>query len=441
MSRTPVDDESAGSATVAARKQQPHAALFFYEGFIGVSPSVVGAALELQARGYCVDIFYNRPLIDVPPPNLPTEIGLHEYVPRTRWITGPIINLLRRNVLRRLSRTRVDEAVHEGSSRFRAWAKAFMALVELPQFALYCRKHYESADLVIAFDMTSLAAMSWTVPATTAFVYWSLEIMLLEEVPDPVSGWLKRHELRRLPDAQAIVVQAPERRALFEHNIHLPLDRYVEVPNGPSHPIPANLPTDFFSTKFPIPPQARVVLHAGLISASYLSLEVARTVSAWPQKFVLVFHERQHRDPQEPYIQAAQQAGGARVFLSLNPVPLDQVDTVYASADIGLVCYAPAIVEANVTTAWASSGKLVYSLRHGLPIIVVSSVCPSILKDWPCGVWTPNMDDIGPALTKIAANYEAYSACARQAYDVLFDFHAAFDRLMATLDADKKKPN
>ena len=430
MNAMTAEDRPAGSAEAAARKWQLRAALFFFEGHLSVSPSVMGAALELRDRGYRVDIFCNRPPIDVPRPDLPPGISLHEHIPWTRKIIGPLIERLRRRQLRRLGRMGAEGRTQEDISRLRTRSKALLALLELPQFVLYCRRRYQPADLVIAFDMTGLAAMSGTVPAATAFVYWSLEIMPLDEVPDPVSLWLKRHELRRLSGARAIVVQAPERRALFERDIKLPLDQYLEIPNGPPHAVSADLPKNFFSSRFPIPPGARVVLHAGLISSSYLSLEVAHTVPNWPPDFVLVFHERQHRDPREPYLQAVQRAGGERIFLSLDPVSFDKVDEVYAGADIGLVCYAGTAIDANQTTAWASSGKLVYCLRHGLPVVIVSSPCPSILADWPFGVWTPGVDGVGPALAKIAADYDAYAARARQAYAAHFDFSAAFGRLM-----------
>ncbi len=121
--------------------------------------------------------------------------------------------------------------------------------------------------------------------------------------------------------------------------------------------MPPRLPRDYFSRKFQIPAGARIVLHAGLISPAFLSLEVADAVSSWPPEFVLVFHERQHREPTEPYLQDVQCAGGGRVFLSLDPVPFDAVDMVYAGADVGLISYAQTPFDANVATAWASSGS------------------------------------------------------------------------------------
>ena len=439
MISTPVGNTSAHIASTAARMRQPRATLFFYEGFISVSPSVVGAALELRARGYQVDLFYTRPSIELLPPHLPQDIRLREHVPWTRRITGPIIERLRRNALERLSRTNVDHVVRKRSSRLRAWARAIISIIEIPQFILFCRARLEPTDLAVAFDMTGLAAMRYTVPATTPFVYWSLEIMLLDEAPDPVSRWLKRHELRHLNEARAVVIQAPARRALFERDAPALDVRYVEVPNSPSQQRPKNIPTDIFTSKFPIPPDAWLVLHAGFISSSFVSLEIARTVPAWPKDFVLVFHERQYRDPLEPYLLAVRQAGGERTFLSLSPVAMDQVDTVYAGADIGLVCYEPA--EANLKTAWSSSGKLAYYLRHGLPIVIVANECPSILTDWQCGVWAADPDGVAAALATIAANYDSYSAQALKAYEANFDFGAAFDRLMTVVDGAESQPS
>ncbi len=270
--------------------------------------------------------------------------------------------------------------------------------------------------------------MDFALPRTVPFVYWSLEIWLLSDLADPFTRMMKRHELRRLPAARAVVVQSQVRRSLIEQDLPVPLTNYVEVPNAPSLPLPATLRRDFYSSRFPIPPDAWVVLHSGFISTSLMSLEIAETMPRWPKDFVLVFHERQKRDPDEPYIQAIRKAGGDRVFLSLDPVPFDEVDHVYAGADIGIVCYQTA--ELNEATAWASSGKLVYYLRHGLPIIVVMPQCPPILSEWNCGVWASDVAAIGPSLTKIAADYDAYAARARDAYRALFDFGAAFEKLL-----------
>jgi hypothetical protein len=126
-----------------------------------------------------------------------------------------------------------------------------------------------------------------------------------------------------------------------------------------------------------------------------------------------------------------QEAGGGRVFMSLDPVPFDQVDKVYAGADIGIVCYQ--IADQNEQTGWSSSGKLVYYLRHGMPIVIVTAECPSIIRESNCGKWVTDVAHIGEALEEIAEDFDGYSSRARATYNSLFDFGSAFDRLMLTL--------
>ena len=65
-----------------------------------------------------------------------------------------------------------------------------------------------------------------------------------------------------------------------------------------------------------------------------------------------------------------------------------------------------------------------------MPIIIVMPECPPILDEWQCGVWVANVSEIGSALVRIIEDYDEYSERARRAYVALFDFSAAFDRLM-----------
>lgn len=411
-----------------AQDRRPRASLFFFDGWISISASVMGTATELQARGYDVDLFFNSPAGDLAPPQFPNGITPYEYMPWTRKITRSLIGRLRRRKLEQLSKVKADDSIRKKSAMLRAIAKAFIGLIEIPQFALHCRTHVRPTDLAVAFDMNSLVAMDLALSRRVPFIYWSLEIWRLADLRDPFSRLMKRHELRRLPEARAVVAQSSVRRAIIEDDLPEPLRNYIEVPNAPSHPMPATLRRDFYSSRFPIPSDGWIVLHSGFISTSLMSQEIAQTVRTWHSDFVLIFHERQKRDRQEPYIQAVQDAGGDRTFMSLEPVPYSEVDNVYAGADIGLVCYQTA--ELNEATAWASSGKLVYYLRHGMPIIIVMPECPSILEEWRCGVWIADVSEIGAALIRIAADYEFYSDRARQAYAAMFDFSAAFDRLM-----------
>ena len=162
------------------------------------------------------------------------------------------------------------------------------------------------------------------------------------------------------------------------------------------------------------------------------SCEIAAASNVWPNNFVLVFHERRKVSSADPYLRAVQTAGGTRVFLSLDPVPFEMVDIVFAGAKIGLVCYRP--INSNLATTVMSSGKLVYYLRNGLPVVLVAKRPPEFANVWKCCICVHHVNDIGNALTVIASNYDKFSQQAKQCYDDIFDFGRAFDRLMTFAD-------
>lgn len=412
------------------------AAIYFYEGFLSVQPSVVGAALALHRRGYDVTIYTAKPTMDVPPPNLPSEIKIREFTPVTRLITKPVIRLLRSLVQRGSENKPGDLVPYDVSRRARLAAKALTDALEIPQFGLYCA-FARQADIAIAFDTTGLMAMDFGVRSPKTFVYWALEIRLLSEADNVVARLLKRHEMRRIPRAAAIATQSQERRALLEEDTDLSSSTVVTISNGPSQVAPEAWPKDFFTRQFDIPSGDLVVLHAGMISPATCSLQIAGAASRWPAGFSLVFHERTKRDPEDAYLAAVRSEGQGRVFLSLSPVAFEKVGMVYAGAHIGIVCYETG--EANLAKAWASSGKLPFYLCYGLPIVVVADVEPPVIRRWRCGIWVQSIDDISKALETIAGDYAGFSRRAADAFVAEFDFDAGFERLMNAIANAKSR--
>jgi len=244
---------------------------------------------------------------------------------------------------------------------------------------------------------------------------------------------LKRLEMRRLPEARAIVVQGRERAALLAKDSPFSERRVIIIPNSPPGPRQENLPKNFFNQRLDIPSDATIVLHAGMIGPVTRSREIAAASISWPEKFVLVFHAATDLSPLHPYLLSVQAAGGARVFLSLEPVPFQMIDTVYAGARIGLVCYQP--IDANYATTLSASGKLTYCLRNGLPVVIVANTAPLFMDRWKCGVCVSDISEIGEALAMIAADYVRFSEEAKVCYDEMFDFGRAFDRLMTLAES------
>ena len=115
----------------------------------------------------------------------------------------------------------------------------------------------------------------------------------------------------------------------------------------------------------------------------------------------------------------------------MNPVPLDELDKVFASARIGVVLYAPDCGE-NVATVGFASGKLAFLLRNGIPVIVnANSALTEIVEPAGCGVSVKDPSRIGGAIEIIEAEFDRYRSNALQCFDDQFEFGSRFDSAFA----------
>jgi hypothetical protein len=424
-------------------EERRRAAIFFVEGYLSIQPSVLSTAIKLVEYGYDVDLFYVRPVLPVPTPTLPPGVRLVEYSPYRPDFVKLIRKSFSRSRAPKRDTAQATASCKPGKTPVRDWVRSLVRnsesfvknFNEVVGFGLFCRRQARPIDFAIAFDMTGLAAMTIAVPRKVPFIYWSLEITLLSEVRTIQSILLKRLEMRRLEKARAIVVQDRERAHLLAKDSAFDQRRIAIVPNGPPGPRRDDLPRDFFTQRFDILPSATIVLHAGFIHPFMNSREIAAASTSWPENFVLVFHDCVKTSPTDSYRRSVQAAGGNRVLLSLDPVPFDMVDVVYAGAQIGLVSYDRR--DANFATALMASGKLAYYLRNGLPVVLVSDRRASFVDRWECCVCVSDISEIGNALAMIAADYARFSREAKQCYDEIFDFGRAFDRLMVLAEVNE----
>ena len=150
----------------------------------------------------------------------------------------------------------------------------------------------------------------------------------------------------------------------------------------------------------------------------------------------LVFHERIHRTESDPYLKRLRAVNPTNLFLSLEPVRLDQVDQVYASATIGLAFYRE--VDPNFGQIAMASGRLGYYLKHGKPILVSNS--PSLARFvGRTGVGIVVVDPANPreiaaALSSLFEDYEGFSTRARQCYEAEFRFDRNIQPLLDLVD-------
>jgi glycosyltransferase involved in cell wall biosynthesis len=403
-------------------------AIFFWEGYLGVAPSLINAIRLLVTEGYHVDIVTRRPTFGefAPIPTFPTGVRIWTEGVRSELPSGTVVSSCKDEFDQVRLRKYIPKIVRDRLRRY--WQLTHFVLFSLRSVQGKKYKCFIGVDmhgLVTAF----FACLFKKVP----IIYWSLEIQFLRDFKDGCRRLVKRLERICHRQAAFMVIQDLERASslIRENKIRNP--KTVIVPNGPLG-WPRSETSDFFQKKFSISPDRRIVLHLGMISPEVLSLEIASEASNWNEDLVLVFHERAQRAQTDPYIKQVQQAGCGKVLFSLEPVPYDALDCVVMSGHIGLVFYRKELGP-NWSEMAGASGKLAHYLRCGLPVICLD--LPGFVKvvnEYQCGICVSEPGAIQAAAEAIFRDYEFYRTNALKCYAQSYEFGRHFREVLQKIE-------
>jgi glycosyltransferase involved in cell wall biosynthesis len=266
----------------------------------------------------------------------------------------------------------------------------------------------------------------------TPYVYHSLEILSVL----PRHGWklrlLKRLERRAARSAVLCLTQDDQRRAVLAESLGLLQSRIGVALNSPIGP-PLTERGSYLHRKLGIDEDKRLVLAVGSLMRETWIDKMLGSVDAWPTDCVLVLHGWIPEGGFAAQVQAEAAKRPGRVFLSTELLPDSGKYQVFQSAAIGLVCYEP--VDANLKYAAGSSGKLYDFMRTGVP--VVGNSIPGmreLVEGNGCGVVVDYGAQIGEALRKVLADYEAYRRGAAAAYEK-YRFEASYAVVLGRIES------
>ncbi len=265
-------------------------------------------------------------------------------------------------------------------------------------------------------------------------VYYSLELLLSDELWTPAQKRLKEREIELSRRAAFVITQDDERAQLLAQDNQIPLERFALVPNAPLGPA-RRRPSFYWHQEFGIPLDRRVVLHAGSLGQWTSVHGIVESVKSWPENWVLVVHTRFDARSSIEVERLCKAAAPGRVFFSRLPVRRQQYEKLIDGADIGVAFYVPTpgdtYTQQNIQAVGLSSGKIAWYLRSGLPIIVneVASVSKLAMREG-CGISIQGASDIGRAISRIAEDCRGYSARASRTFDEYFDFGCSFQEVI-----------
>lgn len=272
-------------------------------------------------------------------------------------------------------------------------------------------------------------------------VYYSLELLLTDEITTPREKKLKRREAALSHKAEFVIIQDQERARLLAEENQIPLEKFILIPNSPMGPA-RRKSSRYWHRRFGLPSDTRIVLHAGSLERWTGVEEIVKSVKSWPENWVLVVHSRYNvqLSPDIDIEQLSQLGIPGKVFFSRNPVPRMEYDQLVDGADIGVAFYVPTAGSTytmrNIQTIGLASGKIGYYLRAGLPVIVNDKTSISeLIRREKCGMAVGESQDMGEGIAQIAQDYQEYSHRACRAFDRYFDFTPSFESVIKRIDS------
>ncbi len=401
--------------------------IFFYEGYVGVAPTVINLAKSLSAKKYSVTIYATEndyPKIDlandniniiyfVKGYNIPTINNLYNLLYKKNTFTGiiPIIEII----------------------------------IFILQALLYSIKNYRLISPQTSFNIGidtngSILALIHNYIFKSKFAYLSLEITSLSHYRK-LSRLLKYIEYIAYRKAECIIIQDKDRfKSLCKYN-HYQHPNVFYLPNSStinnSCSSLANHDGNYFTKIFNLNQNnfSTLVIQAGMICNEVYSQELASAFNSIKNGVALIFHERQKKSLQDPYIKSLTEINSTNLLLSLDPLPYEEIDRVFESATIGLAFYRN--IDDNFSQIAKASGKLSFYLKHGKPVLVnnIESLS-TLVETYKIGVVINNPSDpieIESAIKVILDNYSFYSKNAKTCFAQEFDFANQVNPLLSLI--------
>lgn len=164
----------------------------------------------------------------------------------------------------------------------------------------------------------------------------------------------------------------------------------------------------------------KIVLHSGGFGKWFKCKELADSTYNWDKNVKLVFHVS-HRVEDDKYFEEVYESDyRGKVLFSLNPVSTYELDSLVASADVGIALYSEKELGYRATYMGLAAGKIGNYLKCGVPIIATKLLSLSYIETYQCGILVEKEKDIASAINKILSNRDMYSKNAYRCYRELW---------------------
>ena len=389
--------------------------IFFYEGYVGVAPTIINFCKTLNEQEYSVIIYATKN----PFPKLEKIGDQTQVVYFPKIYDVPIVLKILLILKYKLKLNTVAPVLE-----FILFIIPCL-IYQIKKIKLIGRQKH----LNIGIDTNgSIVALAKFYLLKQKFIYLSLEL----NHPSGFMGFAKIiNILEKLAyrKSEFIIVQDKDRfDTLCAYNQYQHPNVFY-LPNSPTSSnslVAGTKVKNYFREIFNLSEDkfSCIVLQAGMIQDAVFSKELAQAFVYIQNNWALVFHDREQREVNDPYIKELQAINSKNLFLSLKPLPYEQIERVYESATIGLAFYRN--LDNNFSQISMASGKISHYLKYGVPILVNDLTSLSkLINTYQVGIVIKdplNSLEIEIAIKKILDQYDFYSYNAKICFEEEFDF-------------------
>lgn len=186
---------------------------------------------------------------------------------------------------------------------------------------------------------------------------------------------------------------------------------------------------DLFMNKFNIADSKIIVLNTGGIAKYTYTEEILSNALSWSENAVLVMHIWGNESEITQLVNRYRD--NSNIKFSLEAVNYYEIDSIYSSADIGLVLYGREDI--NHKYAGFSSGKLFNFLKNSKPVICFESeLYRKYIHEKNCGICINAFDELKAAIDKISQNLFFYQNNCFKEYS-FYEFSTNHHKLVKIL--------
>ncbi|BDA75519.1 hypothetical protein CAL7716_096850 [Calothrix sp. PCC 7716] len=396
--------------------------IFFHEGWLCIAPSIINLATILANIGYNV-IIYTRKNPDY---NLTCNLGENIkviYLEKPNFIAFLISKL---------------KIIKLGSLNNLVDLIAFGIQILIGNFK---QKEYSNRHISIGID-TSGSIIAWieSIILKSKLVYLSLELTIGHQFNklDKLRLFLERLSFK---NSCCVLIQDEDR---FEYLCTQNKYKHHQVfylPNTVNFSINAydEPERNYFREKLKINQEdyKYLVIQAGMICDAVFSKELAIAFNNVNNGCALIYHDARKRDWDEPYIQSLINTNSTNLFLSLNPLPYEEVYKVFNATTIGVAFYKE--IDENFSNIAKASGKLSAYLQYGKPVLINNlESLVNLNNQYKFGKNIHDIScstEINEALEDILNNYDYYSKNARYCFEKEFMLDTKIEPFLKFINA------